>query len=186
MNDHLATIDDANMTPEEQEAIEDARERWTEGKAGELCGQLYDAYIAYRKYLDRHFSARSDAECVEAVSQKFYERLCANLQKADRAQRCAYTRSNGQLCGSPRMKGRQLCYAHTRIVEMKPKTMALRLPSLEDPNGIQMAIMTLVQWLIDDTVDQKKAGLLAYLLQTAASNVGRVDIGAYEQLAEEP
>jgi len=71
-------------------------------------------------------------------------------------------------------------------VEMRPKTMALRLPSLEDPNGIQMAIMTLVQWLIDDTVDQKKAGLLAYLLQTAASNVDRVDIGAYEQLAEEP
>ena len=84
------------------------------------------------------------------------------------------------------MKGHQLCYAHARIVEMKPKTMALRLPSLEDPNGIQMAIMTLVQWLIDDAVDQKKAGLLAYLLQTAASNVGRVDIGAYEQLAGDP
>jgi hypothetical protein len=47
-----------------------------------------------------------------------------------------------------------------------------------------MAIMTLVQWLIDDSVDQRKAGTLAYLIQTAASNVGRVDFGAEEQLAE--
>src|SRR6266700_2953027 len=186
MNDHLTQMNDANLTPEEQQDIEDARERWTKGKAGKLCGQLYDAYAAYRIYLEEHFWAMSDAEYVEAVSQKVYERLCENLQKADRAERCSYTRPNGQLCGSPRMKGHQLCYAHARIVEMKPKTMALRLPSLEDRNGIQMAIMTLVQWLIDDAVDQKKAGLLAYLLQTAASNVGRVDIGAYEQLAGDP
>ena len=147
---------------------------------------MHGAFIAYRQYLDRHYRARSDAEYVEAVSQKLYERLCENLDKADRAQRCSYMRPNGQLCGSPRMKSRKLCYAHARIVEMKPKTTALRLPSLEDPNGIQMAIMTLVQWLIDNSVDQKKAGLLAYLLQTAASNVGRVDIGAYEELAGEP
>jgi hypothetical protein len=170
------------MTPEEQEAIADARERWAEGEAGELCDQLYEAYTAYKVYLERHFRARSDAEYVEAVSQQLYARLCENLQKADRAQRCAYTRSNGKLCGSPRMKGHELCYAHARIVELKPKT--LRLPSLEDPNGIQMAIMTLVQWLIDDTVDQRKAGMLAYLIQTAPSNVGRVDFGAQEQLAE--
>jgi hypothetical protein len=183
MNDHLTHMD-SNLTAEEQDAIKDARERWAKGEAGELCEQLYEAYAAYRKYLERHFGARSDAEYVEAVSQQIYVRLCENLQKADRAERCAYMRPNGKLCGSPRMKGRKLCYAHARIVELKPKTMALRLPSLEDPNGIQMAIMTLVQWLIDDTVDQKKAGILAYLLQTAASNVGRVDIGDYEQLAE--
>jgi hypothetical protein len=186
MNDHLVQMEDNDLTPEEQGDIEEARERWTEGEAGELCEDLYEAYIAYREYLDHHYGARSDAEYVEVISQKFYERLCANLQKADRAERCTYTRANGKLCGSPRMKGRKLCYAHARIVKLKPRTMALRLPSLEDPNGIQMAIMTLVQWLIDDTVDQKKAGILAYLLQTAASNVGRVDIGAYEQLAEEP
>jgi hypothetical protein len=153
-----------------------------EGEAGELCGQLYEAYTAYKAYLERHFRARSDAEYVEAVSQKLYVRLCENLQKADRAQRCTYTRANGKPCGSPRMKGHELCYAHERIVELKPKT--LRLPSLEDANGIQMAIMTLMQWLIDDTVDQRKAGMLAYLIQTAASNVGRVDFGAREQLAE--
>jgi len=183
-NDHLAQIDEGNLAAQEREAMEDARERWAEGEAGELCEQLYEAYTAYKVYLERHFRARSDAQYVEAVSQQLYQRLCENLQNADRAQRCSYTRSNGKLCGSPRMKGHELCYAHARIVELKPKTMTMRLPSLEDPNGIQMAIMTLVQWLIDDSVDQRKAGLLAYLLQTAASNVSRVDFGAHEQLAE--
>jgi hypothetical protein len=195
MNDHLTQIDDGNLTPEEQEAydqgiqeraIASSRKRWAEGEAGELCEQLYQAFTAYKEYLARNYAAKNDSEYVEAVSQQLYEKLCENLQKADRAERCSYMRPNGQLCGSPRMKGRKLCYAHARIVELKPKTMALRLPSLEDANGIQMAIMTLMQWLIDDTVDQKKAGLMAYLLQTAASNVGRVDIGAYEDLAGDP
>ena len=76
------------------------------------------------------------------------------------------------------MKDQELCYAHARMAESRPKK--LGLPSMEDPNGVQMAIMKLAQWLIDDEVDQKKAAMIAYLIQTAANNVGKVDFEVEE------
>lgn len=110
---------------------------------------------------------------METVSQQIYLRLRENLEKARAADRCAHIKPNGSGCGSPRMKNAELCYAHARMAETKSHK--LSLPSLEDPNGVQLAIMKLVQWLIDDQVDPKKAGMISYLIQTAANNVGKVD-----------
>jgi hypothetical protein len=187
----MAEFKNDYMTPEEREAysrklqefaVESARQRWAEGKAGQLCEQLYRAYTAYKEYLERNYRASRDADCVETVSQQLYLRMRANLEKADLAERCAHVKPNGRHCGSPRMKEGQLCYAHARMAESRPKT--LDLPSLEDPNGVQLAIMKLAQWLIDGEVDAKRAGTIAYMIQTAASNVGRVHFEEEEELAE--
>jgi hypothetical protein len=64
------------------------------------------------------------------------------------------------------------------MAESRPRTLAL--PLLEDPNGVQLAIMKLAQWVIDGEMDVQKAGKIAYLIQTAASNVGRLDFGEEE------
>ena len=173
---------DDHMTPEEradyerklvQFSEESSRQRWTESKAGELCEQLYRAYTAYEEYLARNYRASRDAEHVETASQQLYQRLRDNLGKAHQAERCRQVKPNGVPCGSPRMKEHDLCYAHARMAESRPK--ALELLSLEDANGVQLAIMKLAQWLIDDQVDPQKASRLCYLIQTAASNVSRVD-----------
>lgn len=175
------------MTPEERAEYdrklmefsqESSRLRWAEGKAGELCEKLYRAYTAYEEYLARNYRASKDAEHVETISQQLYLKLRGNLDKADQAQRCAHVKPNGRGCGSPRMNGGELCYAHARMAESRPKTLAL--PSLEDSNGVQLAIMKLAQWLIDGEMDAQKAGKLAYLIQTAAGNVGRLNFGDEE------
>ncbi len=152
---------------------------WAKGEAGRLCEELYRAYIKYQQYLERNPFAKHQSHDVEAVSQKLYLQLRENLEKAQVAERCLHIKSNGSQCGSPRMKKSRLCFAHTRMKETRPN--ALGLPSLEDPNGVQLAIMKLVQLLIDDKVDAKKAGMLAYLIQTAANNVGKVDFSPEEE-----
>jgi hypothetical protein len=50
-----------------------------------------------------------------------------------------------------------------------------------------MAIMQVQKWLIDDEISEKKAGLLLYSLQLAATNVGKTTFGQAkdEDLAEE-
>jgi hypothetical protein len=51
----------------------------------------------------------------------------------------------------------------------------LDLPPLDDPNGVQLAIMQATQGLVDGTLEQTQGRLLARFLQLAASNVGRVN-----------
>jgi hypothetical protein len=183
----MPAFEDDYMTPEERAEYdrklaefshESSRMRWAAGTAGELCDKLYRAYTAYEEYLTRNYQASKDAEHVETVSQQLYLKLRENLDKADQAARCAHVKPNGRTCGSPRMNGRELCYAHTRMAESRPRTLAL--PLLEDPNGVQLAIMKLAQWVIDGEMDVQKAGKIAYLIQTAASNVGRLDFGEEE------
>jgi len=179
------------MTPEERAehtehmrewSAKANRENWAEGEAGRLCEELYRAYLKYQQYLERNHFAKYQSQDVEAVSQQLYLQLQENLAKARVAERCLHIKSNGSQCGSPRMKKSRLCFAHTRMKETRPH--ALGLPSLEDPNGVQLAIMKLVQLLIDDKVDAKKAGMLAYLIQTAANNVGKVDFSPEEEPAK--
>jgi hypothetical protein len=51
------------------------------------------------------------------------------------------------------------------------------LAAVADANAIQIAIMQVQKWLIDDEISEKKAGLLLYSLQLAASNVDRTTFG---------
>src|SRR5262245_7014416 len=76
------------MTPEERAEYdrklmefsqESSRMRWAEGKAGQLCDQLYRAYTAYEEYLARNHRAARDAELVETISQQLYLKLRSNL-----------------------------------------------------------------------------------------------------------
>lgn len=58
------------------------------------------------------------------------------------------------------------------------------LPALDDPNAIQVAVSKVAQGLVDGTLDEKRATRLAYVLQLAMSNVGRVNFEP-EEIEEE-
>ena len=49
--------------------------------------------------------------------------------------------------------------------------MRLDLPPFEDANSIQIALMQVVDALLDNRIDSKRAGLVLYALQTASSNL---------------
>jgi hypothetical protein len=85
--------------------------------------------------------------------------------------------SSGRFCKSPALNDDDFCYFH-RAARERAKRQArharqqkpLQLPLLEDREAIQLAIGDVLNALLNDRIDTKKAGLLLYGLQTAAGN----------------
>ena len=98
--------------------------------------------------------------------------------------RCEHIKINGTQCGSPALKRNHFCFFHkrwheTRIVlnanrARRPRA-ALDLPVLEDANSVQVSLMQVMRLILSGQVDPKTAGLLLYALQTASSNLSRIN-----------
>ncbi len=90
---------------------------------------------------------------------------------------CNHMKANGVWCGSPALRGHSYCHFHHQWRETKPNLKpeaqppAVELPLLEDANAIQVALQRVMQAILDGRLDNRKAGLLLYALQTAASNL---------------
>ena len=93
---------------------------------------------------------------------------------------CKHLKANGEFCGSPALRGRDYCYFHLTVLGrrlrmqkhiMKGENHHVQLPTLEDGDSIQMALMQVMEALLRDQIDNKLAGLLLYGLQIASSNL---------------
>ncbi len=96
----------------------------------------------------------------------------------ENVQRCRHVKADGTQCGSPALRRRRLCYFHRRVQDMKVRILTnqspqgrLCLPVLEDANGVQMALMQVLEQLAWGRIDHKTAGLMLYALQTASANM---------------
>jgi hypothetical protein len=98
--------------------------------------------------------------------------------------RCEHLKVNGTQCGSPALKRNHFCFFHkrwheTRIVlnanRARRGRAALDLPVLEDANSVQVSLMQVMRLILSGQVDPKTAGLLLYALQTASSNLSRIN-----------
>jgi len=154
----------AEFQKKEQEEQEQAQiEVWR------LVNDLGQAYKVCSEFMEQHPEYPYQVMDAQAREHELYQKLRWNLDRADRTPRCEKVREDGTVCGCPQMKGYRYCYAHERMLQARP--LKLELPALEDANGIQMAIMRVQKALIDDEISEKKAALLLYSLQIAASNV---------------
>ncbi len=93
---------------------------------------------------------------------------------------CEHIKSNGEFCGSPALRGRAYCYFHltyrgrrlrTQKQVMNMECPPLELPALEDANSIQLALMQVMDALIQGRISTKVSGHLLYGLQIASSNL---------------
>jgi hypothetical protein len=148
-----------------------AAERQTQDEAARLVAELSEAYKACAGFMKGHPELVRKVGDAEAQEHELYMKLRKNLERADEAPRCEKVRDDGTVCGCPKMTGYKYCYAHERMLQARPRKLAL--PPLEDANGVQLAIMMVQKALIDDEISEKKAGLLLYSLQIAASNVSK-------------
>jgi len=106
---------------------------------------------------------------------------------AKAARQCEHIKANGEFCGSPALRGRHYCYFHltqigrriraerfhakARAASIDAAAMPLELPPLEDADSIQIALMQVVDAILHNRIDTKRAGLVLYALQTASSNL---------------
>ena len=157
-NEQRAKQIDAEIAAEHQEQNEAAR----------LLAELSEAYKACSGYMKSHPALVRKVGDAEAQEHDLYLKLRQNLERADQAPRCEKVSVDGTVCECPRMKGYSYCYAHERMLQARPRKLAL--PALEDANAIQLSIMMVQKALIDDEISEKKAGLLLYSLQIASSN----------------
>jgi len=94
--------------------------------------------------------------------------------------RCRHVKSRGTQCGSPALKGKELCFYHEqnqpRAVELyidgeRYSDGSIMMPVFEDAHSIQTVIRQVVQLMLTRRIDRKDAGLLLYALQIASGNL---------------
>ena len=83
---------------------------------------------------------------------------------------CEHVKVNGVRCGSPALRTRRLCYFHfmSRVPRIE------LVPILEDGNALQEGVQQIIQAMLTQRIDTKRAALALYGLQIAASNLPRV------------
>lgn len=173
----------------------ETREGWEETEAGQLCIAFYQAFHAYKNYMEEHPHAiftpqgpRADRydehklfeaglKVLEQDRREREETARKNLEKAQRAARCQHTHLTGEQCGAPRVRGKKLCYMHERMEEAKAESENIGAMidgwSMEDPDSIQAAIQRLQRAIIGGKLTATQVGQLAYTIQLAAWNVTR-------------
>jgi hypothetical protein len=155
----------------------EAKERVQREQAA-LVKKLSETYEALTTLMQQHPEVDREITDKTAVDEEIYEKLRQNLKRADSAPRCRWVRQDGTTCGSPQLRKHIYCFAHKQMMEAR--ALALRLPAPEDANAIQISVQRVQTALIDDTISAKKAGLLLYSLQLAATNIGRTTFGQAE------
>ena len=90
---------------------------------------------------------------------------------------CSHIKADGNICQAPNLKGKDYCYFHTaardrirRQRQAAERNLPLQLPVLEDRHTIQLALGDVVNALLTDRIDPRKASLILYALQTASAN----------------
>ena len=93
---------------------------------------------------------------------------------------CQHVRENGTFCASGAVKGRAYCYFHLRVrarrlalaqAQSQEQTWRMELPPLEDMHSVQVGLMQVADALAADAIDPRRAGLMLYALQQAATNL---------------
>jgi hypothetical protein len=93
---------------------------------------------------------------------------------------CRHILASGRRCASPSLRHEAFCYFHhasrrpipqSEIQARRGHQSTFTLPSLEDRTSIQLALHQILTRIASNDLDPKRAGLLLYGLQIAASNL---------------
>lgn len=175
----MKRVSDLRDERRQREAEEELREQWPQTEAARLFTQLAEAFTACQKLVEQNPQIQQAAKLADGERHDVFTMLRDNLEKANRAPRCEKRKSNGQMCRAPKMRGEKYCCMHLALEASRPTKFSL--PALDDANSIQVAVDKSIQGLVDGTLEEKRATKLAYFLQLAMSNVGRVKFEPEEE-----
>ena len=104
---------------------------------------------------------------------------------------CTHIKVNGVPCGSPALRGEVFCYFHQRMirgVRTPAKSRLHPIALIENEEGIQASLMEVINALVRNTIDLRRAQLILRALHIAVKNSPRVhfDIFKSEMVNEVP
>jgi hypothetical protein len=97
---------------------------------------------------------------------------------------CTHIKVNGVQCGSPALRGEVFCYFHQRMIRgvaTPPKSRLHPIALIEDEEGIQASLMEVINALIRNHIDFRRAQLILRALHIAVKNSPRVHFRIHER-----
>jgi hypothetical protein len=96
---------------------------------------------------------------------------------------CTHIKVNGVPCGSPALHGEIFCYFHQRMirgVRTPSKSRLHPIAFIENEEGIQSALMEIINALVRNTIDFRRAQLVLRALHIAVKNSPRVHFNLHK------
>lgn len=97
---------------------------------------------------------------------------------------CTHIKVNGVPCGSPALRGEVFCYFHQRMirgVRTPTKSRLHPIALIENEEGIQASLMEVINALVRNTIDFRRAQLILRALHIAVRNSPRVHFDIYKK-----
>src|ERR1700756_2561646 len=117
-----------------------------------------------------------EAKILAVNYQKIIDRIKMSNPKS-----CTHIKITGIPCGSPPLRGEQFCYFHQhahRGVRKPPQSRLHPIAIFEDEESIQSSLMEVINALMRNTIDMKRAELILRALHIAVKNARRVKFAA--------
>jgi len=99
------------------------------------------------------------------------------------ARPCTHIKVNGVPCGSPALRDEAFCYFHQRLirgVRTPPKSRLHPMAFLEDEESIQASLMEVINALVRNTIDFRRAQLILRALHIASKNAPRASFESWQ------
>lgn len=102
---------------------------------------------------------------------------------------CTHVMVTGVRCGSPALRGAKFCYFHERMLNGVPTPKHARIHPiaiLENEEAIQVALMEVINAVLRNAIDNRRASLILRALHIAVRNARRVRfIGHEDQMVRQ-
>jgi hypothetical protein len=105
-----------------------------------------------------------------------YQKIVRKVNQMSNSKTCTHIKVTGVRCGSPSLYGESFCYFHQhahRGVRRPPQSRLHPIAILEDEESIQASLMEVINALMRNTIDLKRAELILRALHIAVKNARR-------------
>src|SRR5581483_6356870 len=109
-----------------------------------------------------------------------YQKICDRINHMLTSKTCTHIKVTGVRCGSPSLRGEQFCYFHQhahRGVRRPAQSRLHPIAIIEDEESIQASLMEVINALMRNTIDLKRAELILRALHIAVKNARRAKFG---------
>ena len=119
-----------------------------------------------------------------------YEKICHRVTQLEKENTmsnhgtCTHIKISGVPCGSPALRGEPFCYFHQNAHRgvRRPRQSRLHpIALIEDEESIQYALMEVINALMKNTIDPKRATLIIRALHIAVKNASRVKFNLHSK-----
>jgi hypothetical protein len=134
-----------------------------------------------RLYADMVLSTRPNSHEAKILRPQ-YQKILDRINLMENRKTCTHIKISGVRCGSPSLRGEQFCYYHQRMhrgVRTPRQSRLHPLACIEDKESIQSALMEVMNALLRNTIDMKRATLILRALHIAVKNAGRAGFKAH-------